>query len=378
MHETLLSSSNWNANIPFIPFYVDPYKYEISCVLFEACNLHCKFCFEEKSNIKIDPDYILSIPDRCLEEYKRASLPYKNIHELRLMFWGGEVFFDELPNSMFDTYKQMVDKFNILFKQEYPDLNLVFTWMSNGVNTKWDRIEDLLRYCNGKIGFSYDPMDRFETQEQEDMMIASANHFNELGLCFAISITLTKPCIDKFISGQTKLKYFNDQNINIDVNYYIPNPEWKSLIANDDDLYNFFKYAIDNKLYNIKIVEKFYQLNYNTIIQKQCDCKQCSQLTFGKWTTNCAKRSSVLPEEDFFGDSMPYVTDENTNDIAAIRGMLKRGCLQCEYFNRCQMLCWTSFNFKGFIPTVCPLYKAYKYIASNPIIQEEYDKWKKF
>ena len=36
MHETFLPTpSNWNANIPFIPFYVDPHKYEISCVLFE-------------------------------------------------------------------------------------------------------------------------------------------------------------------------------------------------------------------------------------------------------------------------------------------------------------------------------------------------------
>ena len=44
-----------------LEFYKNSDYYEIACMLFEPCNLKCKFCFEDHKNKTIDTDYIENI-----------------------------------------------------------------------------------------------------------------------------------------------------------------------------------------------------------------------------------------------------------------------------------------------------------------------------
>jgi len=368
----LLTYPNWSYKTPFIPFYKDPTLYEISCLLFERCNLKCKFCFEGHRNNKIDVDYIRKIPNLIIDNFKEEYKKYNNIKEVNIMLWGGELFFDALPDSLFDEYKLLVDNFRELFSESFPNIKIRFSWLSNGVFTKWERVKDIIEYSNGIINFSYDPIDRFGSYKQKELMLENSKRFYEFGLSEVVSITLTKQNINEFISNTTDI---NTMMSTIDVNFYIPNKNWEELMPTDDDIFNFFKWALDNRLFHIKVIEKLIWYYTTEYIQRHCDCKSCSQLTYGEWSVDCAKRSSELPTEMFFGEYANIINEENSNDIKVSLGIKKRGCQLCKYYDRCQMPCWISMVFSEYKTTRCPYEKAYEYIEINKDILYDYMNW---
>lgn len=365
---------NWNYPINFIPFYSYPKSYEIACMLFENCNLSCKFCFETHQNKKIDLDYILTIPDIITKNFKKEYKKYKDIKTLYLMLWGGEIFYDTLPDIVFDTYIKFIDKINFIFKKEFPYINVIFSWLSNGVFTKYERIEKIITYSKGIINFSYDPINRFKSEKQLQTMVASAKYFKKKGLGDKISITLTKDSIRGFIDKDKYLKEFNDMGYNLDVNYYIANPNWKELLPTDEEIFSFLKWAINNDLFNMKILQKVFCYFLNEKPSHYCDCKSCAQITYGTWSKDCAKCSSVLPAQQFYGKYTPIINEENSNDIKATIGINKRGCLFCKYYQFCQMPCWISIVFNEFKPTNCFYKQIYEYLENNPSIIDKYKK----
>ena len=366
--------------LPKIPFYLDPDSYEISCALFEACNLKCKFCFEGHRNNRIDYDYIRAIPDNVMKAVRSDFQKYKNIKDVNVRLWGGELFFDALPDSLFDLYKELVDKFNKTFKEEFPNVELKFSWLTNGVFTKWERVKDILDYSHGTIGFSYDPSGRFSTERQKQLMIENVQRFHELKCFNCLSITLTKQTIQEYISGKSDLLDKLNLGERYDINFYTANPNWETLLPDDEDLFQFFKWGLDNNLWYINVISGLVDTKlYDGInkVQHYCDCKTCVQYSNGSPTVDCVKRASILPREMFYGKYTDCITEENVSDIKLSMGMMKRGCLECEFYDRCQMPCWVSVIFEGFKPTYCPYKKAYEYLDEHPEIIERYKQWKK-
>ena len=107
-----------------IPFYKDSEEYEIACMLFENCNLNCKFCFEPHTNKKIDKDYILTIPNIIKDNFSIEYKKYPTIKKVWLMLWGGEIFYDALDDDIFDlteveTHLVLVDIYNGLDERCY-------------------------------------------------------------------------------------------------------------------------------------------------------------------------------------------------------------------------------------------------------------------
>ena len=360
-----------------LEFYKNSDYYEIACMLFEPCNLKCKFCFEDHKNKTIDTDYIENIYKIIDEKFSIDYEKYKHsLKTLYIMMWGGEIFYDALPDEVFKSYYKFVDNIKDLFDKKFPKVKVIFSWLSNGVFTNYKRVEDIVKYSKGIINFSYDPVNRFSTHKQKDLMIKTATYFKKIGLADKISITLTKDSIKGFIENDDSLKYFNDIGFLIDVNYYIANVNWQSLLATDDEIFTFFKWAIDNKLYRIKVLEKCFDSITGKPSSSYCNCLWCSQITHGQWSIDCAKCSSVLPPELFYGEYTPQITEENSNQIKASIGLVKRGCLACEYHHICQHPCWISIVFKGFKPSVCFYKQTYDYIKSNNVIINDFLKWK--
>ena len=361
--------------IPIIPFYKKLRKYEISCVLFDKCNLKCPFCFEADKKYKIDIDYIRTIPELVFKNYKETiERDQLDIDVVNIMFWGGEVFFDGVPDAVFDAYYQIVDKIIDQFAINFPNTKLHFHWLSNGVFTKRDRVQKLLETYRdiSTIGFSYDPVNRFSSDKQRDTMINNALYFKKLGFCYSISITLTKPNIEAWLKSINDLIFFKDHDFLIDTNFYIANPNWELYLPNDEMIYQWLRKVIDNKLFNIMIVKKILWKDFDTTIDKFCDCHQCSQITNGVWSIDCASRSSALPKNRFYGKYSDLITEQTTNPIKASIGIVKRGCLLCEYNERCQMPCWISVIFDQYQCTVCPYQLIHRYIEQNPAIVEQF------
>lgn len=361
--------------LPIIKFYKTPISYEIACMLFENCNLQCDFCFEAHARKKIDTKYIEDIYKIIDENFSKEYNKYPTIKTVYIMLWGGELFFDSLSDDVFNSYYILIDNIKTLFKNKFQNVDVIFSWLSNGVFTKKERVKKIIEYSKGIINFSYDPISRFKIKKQEELMIQNAIYFKNIGLGKKISITLTKPSINAFINNTSKLKFFNDLNYNIDVNYYIANPNWKNLLPTDNEIFLFFKWAFDNSLFNIKVCEKILDYFFNKPVRHYCDCKTCSQITFGEWSVDCAKCSSILPAESFYGKETQNITEENSNEIKATIGIHKRGCLTCDYYNNCQMPCWISIVFDGFKAENCFYKQTYDYIKNNKKILENYICW---
>lgn len=374
-----ISDIDMPPELPKIPFYLEPESYEIACSLFEACNLKCKFCFEGHRNNKIDIEYIRQMPYNVMEAVRKDFKKYTNIKDVHMRIWGGEVFFDGLSDSIFDEYYNYVKNFQLLFREEFPNVKLKFSWLSNGVFSKWERVKKLLIDTNSTIGFSYDPSGRFSSDKQKEMMIENAKRFYDLNLFNCLSITLTKKTIEEYVSGNSDLNRLSFGG-KYDINFYTANPNWKELVPNDDDLYSFFKWGLDNDMFYINVIENLCRTIINDEYYKPthyCDCKTCVQYSNGQATVDCVKRASILPPDMFYGKYTNQITEENVSDIKLSLGMIKRGCINCEYYKTCQMPCWVSVVFEGFKPSICAYKQAYEYIKSNMKIIERYKKWAK-
>ena len=358
-----------------IPFYSKSSFYEIACMMFENCNLKCKFCFEPHKNKKIDLEYIKNLPNIAYKNFTKVYEQKPWIDNLYIMIWGGEIFYDGLDDSVFDVYYVFVDKINELFNKSFPKVHITFSWLSNGVFTKRERVEKLIQYSKGIINFSYDPVYRFNSQKQLQTMIDNADYFkNNMG--DKVSLTLTKESIKSFIEGKSELLRFHQMGYNIDVNYYIPNPNWQEFLPSDDEIYTFLKWALDNRLFGIKIIEKIMAYFTKENVTHYCNCITCSQISYGEWSTDCVKKSSSLTSELFYQENNDKITEENSHYIKSTMGILKRGCLNCKYYNKCQMPCWISFIFKGVKSEKCFYKQAYEYIEKNPQIIYDYKKWR--
>lgn len=365
-------------DLPKIPFYLEPENYEMAYSLFEACNLHCKFCFEGHRNNKVDIDKIKEAPQIIFKEMKEELTKYPSIKNLNIRLWGGELFYDALKDEVFEAYKWLVADCRNLFSKEFPNLKLSFSWLTNGVWKNWERIKDILDYSKGVLGFSYDPADRFPNRAAEELMIANTWKAYREGYVSNLSITLTRETIKQYISGQSSIDLFPP--IGIDVNYYTANPNYEKFVVDDESLYQFFKWALNKRLFNINVIgnllgagmgeEKYFSGHY-------CDCKTCKQYSNGYCTVDCAKRASILPHKIFYGKYDHLINEENVSDIKLSMGMLKRGCLTCPYYNLCQKPCWITVVFEGYTPEEkCPFARIYEDIKEDKELIKDYIAWK--
>lgn len=346
-------------------------RFGFDCILFEACNLRCKFCLEAHENTKIDLNWIHSIPQLLVDRFKEEYKKYPNTKEIAIRMWGGELFYDTLPDTLFDEYRKLISNFKKVFKEIFPDITLIFLWVSNGVYKKTDRVLKLLHDTNSKLNISYDPIDRFKTEEQKNLMLTNAKYFNSLDLLEEISITLTKPNILEYCNDLTHLQNLQFTQ-KIDINYYIPNINWKTLLPSDDDLFLFFKTCLINKFYNILDLQKI--LNSFCFPEREkefiCGCHKHLSACKDCVTYNCVKTSSILPNEDFYGNL--EISEDNVSQIKANLGKNKRGCVYCKYFIQCPRFCWTSILYKNYKTTNCPFKQLYEFLENNNNFVEEY------
>lgn len=358
--------------LPKINFYKKRKNYEIEVSLFEACNLNCKFCFEKHDNYVVDTNYIRNLPYLLIEETRDKIKEY-NVEYVCLRLWGGELFFDKLSDDVFDSYRDFLSLFKELMTKDFPSIKVDASFLSNGVFTKRERVKQLLDDTNTQISFSYDPVDRFNTENQKELWYSNLLYFKSY--INTISITLTSRTAQAYMNGD---KYFEliPDDIKIDVNYYTANKDYELYQLTDEIIYDFFKWLVDNNKFNVFICYNMFRYlipEQQTQVSRYCDCKCATQLTNGHCTTNCAKRAFHTPIEKFYQEYTSYVTEDNCSEVKNSMGLLKRGCLYCEHYTYCPMMCWVAVIFEGFKPTVCPFQRIYKYITQEKI--EQFKEW---
>lgn len=290
---------------------------------------------------------------------------------LYIRIWGGELFQDKFGNIEFDIYKQLCDALRISFAESNPDVHVKFNFMTNGIWKKnFDKVIDLAKTTNSQIGFSYDPVGRYATKQQQKLAVENiVKIYNTLGYTDA-TITLTRPNIEKIINGDDLL--FNNQYLPylvIGINMYIPNYDWKINLPTGEQIYEFYKYCLNNKLFMISSFVQYVRTILDNSNGRQlntlCDCKASVQYSNGQLISDCVLKSSCLSPSKFYGKYITFLTSHNCQDIKAFSAISKRKCLMCKYYDICPGFCSASILFDEYKEKQCPILLLYKYIEHN-------------
>lgn len=321
---------------------------EVCLVLFTKCNLNCPFCFQDRSNI--DVDYIKSIPQNLDISYFKLSRRYSKVV---YRIWGGELFADSIDDSMFQLYRWLVQQLELIGEKHSIQTQICFS--SNLVFNKIERVKNLISATNAIVATSYDPKYRFHNDEQIQTWENNAMIFKPC----AVSITLTKQNIHAFIEEPIHFNRLARYPVNIE--YYIFNKLYTAFKPSEDDLFRFFKYCIDNSITNIAEVEAV-KYSIDNPIGRYCNCNNSCLYLDGSLTFNCLKRSSNLPQEEFF-DVVP-IEDEYT-ETQLKEALIRKKCFTCKNFSFCRMYCMASVLHKSVDNSSCGMYKVYEYIRSK-------------
>jgi radical SAM protein with 4Fe4S-binding SPASM domain len=357
-------------------FWDKDYIY-ITLYFFDKCNLNCDFCFQDKS-VPIDINRIKELPDKIID--KISPVPINPILQyLKFTIMGGELFSDDIPDSMFDVYKEFCESIISKLRSHIPNLIIGFTWMTNGVYTKHNRLQKFLYETNSntvqsRLGISYDAHNRFKTDYERTLCLKTIDHFRDL--TNMISMILTKQNINACISGEDTFLLDGNIETNIDMSFFMPNSvDCEYLMPDDDDLYNFFKWVADNNIFNIKKVNLILASICSNALpdSEMMDCAYYKLFNYanGEFHSICTLQNAIK-----------YIlskTTQNEKEIIEIEYDLinsyKNECLLCKYNNLCTGRCWYNKLFNKTKSIECPIKRLYQYINDNPNITKSYIEW---
>lgn len=363
---------------PKFQFYRHPEYYELTCSIFTKCNLNCEFCSQEHAE-DLDEEYLMSIPELAYEATKDDFAKYAStLKKIEVRFWGGELYSDNIPFSYFIKYQNFVEHFRYVFNSYYPNLEIEFITTTNGVLLKRDRLAVFLRNVGiQRVSVSFDYLGRYRTEQQKQMALDTMKYLADEGFEVNVGIILTKRSINYILEHQEEFKeLFTRYSVaTINFNFYVPNEGWEVDMPSDDDMFEMYKFCIDNRLFGIKTVYYLFETWLTKeFMSKECECKFLPNIFKGGTSKNCIQCFSNLGNKLFYSEFSDELTEENVSDVKASLGMYKRGCHGCENFNFCPMPCWSSIIFEHYKVGECPLKRAYSYITDEHM--NDYKQWR--
>lgn len=360
--------------------------YNIECTLFDLCNLHCTFCYESicgKRTNDFSRDYIKKFPE-IFRQHHLPNIKKENKKDILITVCGGELFLDSFSDAIFEDYAKFVTKINTYLKNEIPDAKLNISWLSNYTFTKWDRVEQLLDYTNTNIATSYDAVGRFHTNELLGKWIMTFNHFKDRTLM--ATVTLHKDNIKAIIDGDRGFEMLiENPQIWTDISYYVPiNNIFEKFIPTDSEVFDFYKFALDNRYFSINEISNFMKTVLDIAsVESYCHCDSAVLTDRSPEDTEILSGGCVdiienlmqdkNEKKTFYGDNYDIMKDDDNKHIA---GRIRRGCMNCEWYQNCTKMCFASIMYKNFKPRFCPIEKAYRYIQNSPEIIEDFLKIK--
>lgn len=296
--------------------------------LFEWCNMRCSFCWQDHT----DWTGIETIIPRALDIAESINKDRKEYFIVNLM--GGELFADEIPESTFVDYREMVKLLKKSTQKKF-DIN----WVTNLVFKDTKRVTELVDYCRSlgittNITTSFDFAGRF-AKEQKAQFRSNLYHIREY--VRTISVVLTKGNIETFMSRKDEVfeSIYND-GFTIYFDYYSPESRHKYNAPSDLLLQQGLIYLVKNYP-NVLPIKDWITKDSNemtcrgSVIVDHTGIKgQCRSLLTKDMTTKMA--SSV---------------DISNNKSMESQFISKYDCMSCEFYQKCGMGCFLQHDFKG-------------------------------
>lgn len=308
-----------------------PEASEIEIHFFELCNLRCQFCGQDHE-AREGMDSILSKTDKVIEFISQNSC---HSHILNLM--GGELFSDELPDSIFNDYFAFAQKIYFAAKEQEHDIHI--NWVSNLIFKKSDRVSSFLQKLDQlgistKISTSYDFAGRRNNLWSQDLFKKNLEIFKEK--IYTVGFVLTKPAIDHLIHGSDEFFEYLYANYPLYFDFYVPENSARVLMPSDQEILESYLYIA--KAYpNISPVKE--------LVENEENKMTCYSLN--KLTLLPSGREVKCRYMDYTPGVFKNPVDYLSNDNIIESFIEENQCLTCPWFSRCSFRCFVQADWKA-------------------------------
>ena len=279
---------------------------EITITLTRRCNLNCKFCnviYDSKYNDDLTVESVLS-------KYSLIEPIITNTckRTINIVLMGGELFSDDIDDSIIDAYHQLLNQCADLCKNY--NKRLTISLMTNLITKRVDRIIKLAKsFKDCDVHGSFDFVGRFDNDKLICLWWTNARAIKAGGVPFFASVVGHKYNIERIVNHD--LLWINLYNeFGVYVQYYEPNG-----IAND---YNVSYEAYGDFLiflYDHYRQEKFLQSVINAYQNRHKTCCQSN------WIDNSGSHKCC--------DHQKVIRIYKTN----------HQCFTCDHYNKCPLVC---------------------------------------
>ena len=292
---------------------------EIIVTLFEYCPLNCKFCNQDHSSLE-GIDTIVQKIDIVKEVIKKTPRDSYSVH-----FMGGEVFADGLPPKVYTDYQYLCWELDRWATEKNIDLEICFT--SNMVFNDTQEIDNLLMISDPTLITSFDPAARFNKETFEIFKKNVKQYKNHIK---SVNVIMTKPTIQKFMSGDVEFFNYLYEHFDIYFDYYTPEKNMKTFIPNDIQLRDFMVYMLKHYPKALPFAD------YTSKTKKQMSCMDTVTIM-----PNGSYGACTVLLKDFKNVSI------NKQEMEQ-EWFEQYNCLECKHFQYCSMGCFLSNHMQSF------------------------------
>lgn len=295
---------------------------EAHLVLFEYCNLSCSFCHQDHdSRVGLSSAEMWDKAETLMANTKPTDQYILNIT-------GGELFLDEIPDEIFETYYQIAKR---LFTY-YDDVLIIFG--ANLIYTRVDRLENLIQRLEPlgrvRIATSYDPAGRFDRRSYELFM---SNLNNLRAYVDTVNVVITKQNIERILTGKDTpdLTWLCD-NFTVYFDHYIPSVSFETVQPTEDQIGELYLYLNEHHPNSHPL------LSWKANEENITTCRSTKIITKDGIVTTCwseAGKDAILDE------GLGLIAKQQAEE----RFLEHYGCLACEYYSRCGLRCFLHHSF---------------------------------
>lgn len=325
--------------------------------LFNICNQRCKFCNQlQLDQLNGTSEQIITsyIPKLYKLLFQKVKL--YNISKINIIFEGGQIFTDIISDDFYQLFNIIKKQIDIHFQNKQVQIKFV----TSGIFLNRQRVLSVLNLLNASLILSYDPCNRFLVKAQKKTFLDTLQFFSKYNKLNSLNTVLTKPNINAYIADSSEI--FNlckKYNLKINLLYYIPNKNYEIFLPSEEDLYNFYKFAIKSEWKNLctpisNIIRGInnYELDVK-YTERYCSCLNTYRLNSQSQnvTSNCINCLSNTADYNLKNIS------QNQSENIILNGQMKYNCNSCKYKMNCILPCWNLLNNNLFKTNKCPLYK---------------------
>jgi radical SAM protein with 4Fe4S-binding SPASM domain len=329
---------------------------EYTLHLFEKCNLTCGFCWQDHT-AAIGIDTVVEKAAIACGMVDKDSHPAFTFNIM-----GGEIFDDSIFNDkLTQDYIELVKIIHahVVAKGKRAHFNLV----TNLVTEQPDRVESMINTMRDfgasvELCTSYDAKGRFNKQQ---LALFKQNVERLRPYITCVSMLLTKPVINNLVADRDEyFKYLYEQGFYIYFDYYSPAEDHMVMAPSDKDLLRAFYYLVDNYP-NVHPIKEWIN---NTNNYMSC---RTSQLILPDGTTcTCG---NLVADNSHVITFFKAPISRNDNDAIEDSFINQWNCIECEYFNRCTLGCFTQHAFaKRGQMKECPFKLTFDKIVYNKVV----------